>query len=99
MRILHLISSGGYFGAENMLVNLARGLNQLGLYSVVGVFENVGDPHIEVADRARKNSLPVILIPCTGKFDRAAVKRLRSHLQEEEIDIIHTHGYKASFYG
>jgi len=98
MRILHLISSGGYFGAENMLVNLAKGLHELGLRCVIGVFENSSDPHTEVAERARKNSLPVILIPCKGRLDGTAVRTLLSHIRNNQIDIVHTHGYKASFY-
>src|SRR5690349_15620013 len=98
MRILHLISSGGYFGAENMLINLATGLRDLGVHNVIGVFENLNNPHIEVAERARRNSLRVVAIPCRGKLDRTVIRTLRSHVQHLKIDIIHTHGYKASAY-
>lgn len=99
MRILHLISTGGYFGAENMLVNLCTGLRDLGVPCVIGVFESNNNSHLAVAERARKNSLPVILIPCRGRVDRKAVKTLQSHLLSQEFDILHSHGYKSSFYG
>ncbi len=53
MNVLQLISSGGMYGAEMMLVNLAVSLEQLGCRNVVAVFENQHRPHLEIADCAR----------------------------------------------
>ena len=40
MKILQLISSGGFYGAESVLVNLSTELERIGHHCVVGVFEN-----------------------------------------------------------
>ena len=99
MRILHLISSGGLYGAETMVVALSRQLQEQGHKSLVGVFHNLHSPHIEVADHARFHGVPVELLPCNGRLDARAVKKLRRVIREQEINAIHTHGYKADVYG
>lgn len=59
MTILQLISSEGYYGAESMLVALARGLSDLGHRSIVGVFRDSRSPHTEVGDEAKRQGLAV----------------------------------------
>jgi glycosyltransferase involved in cell wall biosynthesis len=99
MNILQLISSGGMYGAEAMLVNLASSLEQLGCRCVVGVFANQHRPHTEIAERARARGLTVELVHCGGRLDRRALARIRKIIQERHIEIVHTHGYKAAVYG
>jgi glycosyltransferase involved in cell wall biosynthesis len=99
MRILHLISSGGYYGAENMIVNLANGLTSLGHSNVIAVFQNLQNPNLELADEAQKRGLSITVIPCGGRFDFRVPRLLRSYIREHNIDVVHTHGYKANFYG
>ncbi len=97
--VLFLISSEGYFGAENMLVNLASALSNLGCRCVVGVFCDSRFQHTEVGDRAKAQGLTVELVPCAGRFDSRAVKQIRRLIAEYDVDVLHTHGYKADLYG
>jgi glycosyltransferase involved in cell wall biosynthesis len=99
MRVLQLISSGGYYGAETMVVNLASSLEKLGYSSAVGVFQNSRNPHLEVAERAKRKGLPVILFACKGRLDFKVIKTLRSYIEDNDVRILHTHGYKANLYG
>jgi glycosyltransferase involved in cell wall biosynthesis len=39
------------------------------------------------------------MVHCKGRADWRAVKQIEEYLQEDEIDIVHTHGYKADLYG
>ncbi len=98
MRVLQLISSAGHYGAENMLVNLARALERLGCRSVVGVFENDHRPNMQVAERARQLGLAVELIPCRGRADLRSMRILRDAIRTKGIDLVHAHGYKADLY-
>jgi glycosyltransferase involved in cell wall biosynthesis len=97
MRILQLISSAGYYGAENMLVTLAAELATVGCYAAVGVLQTGDEP--EVLLRARERGLPAISLPCSGRLDPGLPGRLNAYLKHERIDILHTHGYKANLYG
>jgi glycosyltransferase involved in cell wall biosynthesis len=99
MSILFLISSEGYYGAENMLVVLARHLSKQGRQCVVGVFRNSHSPHTEVAEQAQRQGLTVEIVPCNGKWDWGAVTEIRKLFIKHNVDILHTHGYKADVYG
>ncbi len=99
MRLLQLISSGGHYGAENMLINLTGALEQLGCRSVVGVFENAHRPNTEIAEHAGRRGLPAVVFQCMGRADWRAVRTVRNYIETEEIDLVHTHGYKADIYG
>jgi glycosyltransferase involved in cell wall biosynthesis len=100
MRVLQLINSAGYYGAEAMLTNMAGSLTELGCHTIVGVFRNAGAPrHMDIAKHARRRGLQVDMIPCEGKADWETTKFIREHARRENIDVIHTHGYKADIYG
>ena len=99
MRTLQLISSAGIYGAENMLVNLARALKQKGCRSVVGVFHNTHNSNVEVAEKAMSLGLPVAVFPCHGRADLGAVGVIRDYIQSRSIQLVHSHGYKADVYG
>lgn len=96
--VVHLISSAGYYGAENVLVLLGRHLQRRGCRSIIGVFVDSRNPHAEVAEQARAHGLETKLIPCNGRLDWNAVRQVRDILRSG-IDVLHTHGYKANVYG
>jgi len=99
MKILQLISSKGYFGAENVLVQLAAQLNKdKNFQPIAGVIENSVAPHREVADESRKKGISTAIFPCQDKFDLQTILQLRRYVREQGIDIIHSHGYKSNLY-
>src|SRR5690606_1742534 len=63
------------------------------------VFDNAHSRNVEVADYALTNGVPVKLLACGGRLDTAAVRRLRRDIRDLNIDLLHTHGYKANLYG
>lgn len=97
-KILHLISSGGFYGAERMVIQLSLALESLGCRTLLGVFRNEPRPNLEVANHARAAGLSVVEIPCHGRIDRAAGQRIRSLAAEFQADIVHSHGYKPNIY-
>lgn len=99
MSILQLISSAGLYGAENMLISLAKSLNARGCHNVVGVFHNSHRPNGEVGNLAQLQGLPVEMIPCRGRADWGAVRAVRNCIRAHGVDLVHTHGYKADLYG
>lgn len=98
MNILQLISSAGYYGAENMVVGLAGELSRLGHNLVVGVFQDGRRSHTEVGTFAEKCGLPVRLLPCKGRWDWDTVRSIRREIADNRVDLLHAHGYKADIY-
>jgi glycosyltransferase involved in cell wall biosynthesis len=98
MKILQLISSGGMYGAESVILNLARGLRAAGHRCVLGVFANSPSPNLQLHQRALEEKIPSYPFPCKGQFDLTALRRIRDLAAETGADVIHTHGYKADVY-
>jgi len=98
MVVLSLISSEGYYGAENMLVTLAQKLCQVGCRCVVAVFFDPSATQPEVAERASQRGLTVEMVKCQGKLDWSTVRQLRMLLVRHNVDIVNPHGYKADLY-
>jgi glycosyltransferase involved in cell wall biosynthesis len=98
MRILQLIGSTGYYGAEAVVATLVRTLPKLGVESCVG--------HVRYAARRQSFRLEEHLDGCEvipleheGWIDFGFVLRLRAEMKRRGIDAIHSHGYKPDVYG
>ena len=99
IKVLQLISSGGYYGAENMLLNLCASQERAGCQNSLLLFYNVHAPNVEFYERARRRGLSVRMIHCQGRADWRAIRQIQEYIQEDGIDLVHTHGYKADLYG
>ena len=98
MKILHVISSGGMYGAEAVILNLSRMLNEGQHRSTLGVFQNFSNSNVQLHERAIQEGMESHLIPCRGQIDRAAVARIRELVARTGTDVVHAHGYKADIY-
>ncbi|MGD0443656.1 MAG: glycosyltransferase family 4 protein [Edaphobacter sp.] len=98
MRILHIISSSGMYGAEAVILNLSRTLNEGGHASVLGVFSNSSNPNHQLHEAAAREGIESHLIPCQGQVDRTAITAIRELVTRTKADVVHAHGYKADIY-
>jgi glycosyltransferase involved in cell wall biosynthesis len=98
MKVLHLISSGGMYGAENVVGALARDLEELGCWVRVGVFQNEHCPPNSVADQLEQRGVRLTRIVCRGRMDRGAIHQIRDIIRSEQIQLVHSHGYKSDLY-
>lgn len=97
IRVLHLVSSGGLFGAERVIINLAKCTQDAICY--VGAVHNIHNPHLEVIAEAKKLGLYTAVFESHGKLDINAVFKIKDFLLQASIDIIHTHNYKSDLLG
>lgn len=99
MKILHLISSGGMYGAEAVILNMSGVLNAGQEHeSILGVFENSASPNLALHEAALQARIESHLIPCRGQFDRSVPAKIRGLVQQTGADVVHTHGYKPDVY-
>lgn len=101
MRILQLISTRGFFGAENVVVELSSALQAAGDTVFVGTFSNRhadGEGSSELAEQARKRGLKTELFDCGGRVDLKTVSSIRGFVKDNGVDVIHSHGYKSNIY-
>jgi glycosyltransferase involved in cell wall biosynthesis len=97
-RVLQLMSSGGYYGAENMAMQLSLALRRLNHEPIIGVFRNAHRPNTELIEEARRRGFQVEMIDCKGKIDFRAISTIRNCILQNQIDVVHSHGYKADIY-
>lgn len=98
MKILHIISSGGMYGAEAVILNLSRTLNPGEHRSILGVFFNAGNPNLQLHEVATKEGIESHLIRCEGQFDRTVAASIRELVSKTGANVVHAHGYKADIY-
>lgn len=101
MNVLQLISSGGYYGAESMLLNLCAGQesDRTGCHSTLALFYNLRQPSLELCQHAQRSGLSVRMVRCRGRADWRALREIRQYIRADSADLVHTHGYKADLYG
>ena len=99
MRALHLISSGGMYGAEAVILSLSAAINATQEHRVLlGVFSNTAQPNRELRDAAVNAGIETHAIECRGQLDLSVPSRLEQLAQLTRADVVHTHGYKANIY-
>lgn len=98
MKVLHLISSGGMYGAEAVILNLSHALQAAGHASEIAVFENLAAPNHQLRDEAERQGITTHVISCKGQIDLSVVPRIRALLAQTGASVVHAHGYKADIY-
>ena len=99
MRVLQLMASTGFYGAERVVALLSESLAALGCDVTVGLFNASRMPEHGLHPAAAAAGHPLWDLPCKGRLDLRTLTRLVSFLREEQIELLHTHGYKANLYG
>jgi glycosyltransferase involved in cell wall biosynthesis len=99
LRILHLRSGLGLFGAEGVLLTLARQTAARHQVEVGVLRDPRHDGHLALAQAAREAGLEVVEMESGGRFDPRVVLRLRRLLRERGVDVLHTHDYKTTVIG
>lgn len=99
MRVLQLISSRGYYGAENVVYQLATQLKLLGDHVAIALLERDDSLPHALAEQAERSGIPVYRLRCKGRIGGGAMRGVRRLLRTERFDILHTHNYKSNAYG
>jgi glycosyltransferase involved in cell wall biosynthesis len=94
MRILHLIHSEGVYGAELILLYLAREQQQRGHEPLVGSIRDPGTNQTPFEALAHSWGLPVVPVRIAPRPTPGVVRSLLRTVHEVAPDVLHSHGYK-----
>lgn len=98
MRVLHLISSVYFFGAERVVAELAASLPAFDVAVHVGVL-SVDDQLVYIFRQVIDDAdVTVVGFDGQGMFNVGTIKEIGRYLVENKIDIVHCHGYKSNIY-
>src|SRR5260370_11838299 len=94
MRILHLIHSEGIYGAELILLYLAREQQQGGHESFVGSIRDPGTDQTPFEAVAHSWGLRVVPIRIAPRPTPGVVRSLLRTVRDVAPDVLHSHGHK-----
>ncbi len=96
MKILHVIDSGGLYGAEAVLMLCVEEQIKLGCEPVIASIgeEGVEDKPLEI--EAERRGLPYVRIRMKRGLNPAGGYRIYAYAKSNNFDVIHSHGYKGN---
>ncbi len=98
MKILHIIDSGGLYGAENVLLDLMEEQNKQGIESVLCSIggRNITDKPIEI--EALKRNIVFRKFRMRNGLNIIGASQILDYAQRNHFDLIHSHGYKGDIF-
>jgi len=99
INVLQFICPTGFYGAERWILALAKYLPQSEVRCDLAVTVEPGNKDLEISRHYKALGLNTYEIPMNNKFDLSAISKLALLIQEKQIDVIHTHGYKSDIIG
>lgn len=96
MRILHLIDSAGIYGAEKVLLSLARECIQHGDDVVVGTIVAPDDHRDPLGEASEAMGIAHVRFTMADGFDTGGLRELVRYADQGGFNVVHTHGYKAN---
>lgn len=94
MKILHIIDSGGFYGAEKMLLALVAEQVKQGLNPII---LSVGDLNVDekpIESAAKKENLPLKFWRMKPGLNIFEAWQIVKWAKSENIQVLHSHGYK-----
>jgi glycosyltransferase involved in cell wall biosynthesis len=98
VRVLQLLSSTAFHGAEAMAAELVRQLHGLGVENHVALLDNGGRGDGQLLAQTHGCVAHSARLPCNGALDWQTFRALAHYLLEHDIDVVHSHKYKSTFY-
>jgi glycosyltransferase involved in cell wall biosynthesis len=94
LRVLHLTDTWGPGGAETVYADLAAGIGPPEFESIAGL------PRASewLYETVRARGLDPVILPSTGAFDVAHLRRLISTVKKHDIDVLQAHTLGSSVY-
>jgi glycosyltransferase involved in cell wall biosynthesis len=96
--VLQLRSGAGFFGAENVVLEIAKGLRGSRYRPIIGLIQNVPSAMAELVDQAEAHGIECVTFACARQVDFTAIGAIREFVERNEVAILHPHGYRADVY-
>ena len=99
VRVLHLTSSLGFYGAEQMIMTLITALDRESFDVSLAALGKKRVSSTAIVSAAKVAGIDAVALPCRGWLDWNAIQGLKSLVEEENIEILHCHEPKSRLYG
>ena len=93
IKVLHIVGGGEFGGAERSILDLIRFLPQPYQPMAACFYEG------RFQETLQNAGIPCLVVPNQGRYDWRLTGSLREIIRSNAIDIVHTHGVRANFFG
>jgi glycosyltransferase involved in cell wall biosynthesis len=97
-KILHLVSSTGLYGAENVILNLSIKMELSPYKPIIGMISLRDGLLPKIGEAANTIGLETILFKTKHRLDIMSIYKIFRYIISEKISVVHSHGYKPSLY-
>lgn len=98
MKILQLRECTGFYGAENVILELSKELQRQGLPVVIGILIPNKSKNEIFVNQAKSNGILIQVFPCRRFIDVKVIYKIRKMIKQNGITHIQSHGYKSNLY-
>ena len=99
LKVLHFICSTGFYGAEKWILALANNSDRNLVTSELVVTKESEDHDLQLVRDFDALGLTSHEVKMNGRFDIRVIRSLIKLIKKNNIDILHTHGYKSDILG
>jgi glycosyltransferase involved in cell wall biosynthesis len=99
MNILHLHDGSGFYGAEAVILNLCKALENTDYHAIVGSLMDGVQSSPDLGRHAESIGLETAYFPMRMKLDLRVFPRIGQVVRQRNIRLIHAHGYKSNAVG
>ncbi|KPQ30430.1 MAG: Glycosyltransferase [Marinobacter excellens HL-55] len=94
MKVLHLIDSGGLYGAEQMLLALVNAQLSMGMEPIILSVGDLGIVEKPIEREAERLGLPIKVWRMVPGLNRQETSKICDWAEQWGVDLVHSHGYK-----
>lgn len=94
MKVVHLIDSGGLYGAEQVLLSLCKEQQAQGITPIILSCGLPGEKDKPLELAAKQLDIDCIAWRMKAGINIKGMKLLLQHLKSERVELLHSHGYK-----
>jgi len=98
MKIAHFITTAGLYGAERWVLSFLTHAIKHDSHKFLLICTSSDNQ--ELVELARERQIKCYILPTKHNFDlTSAIRQLRQLIKKEDVDILHSHGYKSDIIG
>lgn len=94
MKVLHLIDSGGLYGAEKMLLDLVQAQSRSGVDALILSSTNDASTTKPLVVEAKRRKLAIIEWPMADGLNMRQAREIAEFARRQGVQVLHSHGYK-----
>lgn len=99
IKVLHFICSTGFYGAEKWILALANNSDPSLVTSELVVTKERENQDLQLVRDFNALGMTSHEVKMSGRFDPRAIKALVKLIKDQQVDILHSHGYKSDILG